>query len=101
MAVYHRLEWIPGQSPEVARAQERSGEVWGRVAHMGLMPCVKAYRGPLPSGARGIEFRTDVEPDPDGPPGVATWTGPRDGVVVEGDYAKIAVTVLRNGQVDE
>jgi len=26
------------------------------------MPCVKAYRGKLPSGRRGIEFTTPVAP---------------------------------------
>ena len=101
MPAYHRLEWLPGQSPEVARQQERSGEIWGRIARVGIVPCVKAYRGPLPAGVRGVEFETDIEPDRGGPPGIATWSGPRPGVVVDGDYAKIRVTIRRNEQVDD
>jgi len=77
--------------------QEQSGEVWGRAPSYGVQPEVKAYRGQLPSEARGIEFETDVPPDsPYGP--IATWRGPRDGVRVEGEFAKIRVTIVRNAQ---
>jgi hypothetical protein len=61
-------------------------------------PSVDAYAGPLPSGARGIEFVTDVPPDRRTPPWLARWTGPRDGVIIDGDFAKIRVTVTQNTQ---
>jgi hypothetical protein len=54
-----------------------------------------------PDGGRsvgGIEFNTDVPPDPGSPPGYAVWSGPRDGVTVEEDYARIRVRVVRNTQ---
>jgi hypothetical protein len=34
-----------------------------------------------------------VEPDPDADPNVPTWSGPRAGLTVDGDVAKIRVTV--------
>jgi hypothetical protein len=52
----------------------------------------------LPSGHRGIEFDTDVPPDPGSPPGYAVWSGPRDGVTVQEEYARIRVRVVRNTQ---
>jgi hypothetical protein len=102
--VYHRKQ-SRTQTPDVARMQEESGEIWGtynrdamggRSSHAS----VDAYHGPLPSGQRGIEFGTDVPPDHYSPPHLARWTGPRDGVTIEGDYAKIRVTMRRNTQKD-
>ncbi len=60
---FHRRE-SPTQTSNDAQNQEMSGEVWGRPARGSALPSVKAYRGPLPSGERGIEFYTDVAPDP-------------------------------------
>ena len=97
MATFHRLE-SPTQTPADARRQEQSGELWGRPARGSRIPKVKAYIGPLPSGRRGIEFDTDVPPDPGSPPGHAVWSGPRDGVTVEEEYARIRVRVVRNAQ---
>lgn len=102
--VYHRRQ-SRTQTADVARMQEESGEIWGtynRDAMGGRTPyaSVDAYHGPLPSGQRGIEFETDVPPDRYSPPHLARWTGPRDGVTIEGDYAKIRVTVRRNTQRD-
>jgi RHS repeat-associated protein len=94
---YHRLE-SPTQSPKVARLQETSGEIWGRAPRGSDIPKVQAYAGPLPPGARGIEFTTSVAPDPYGMPHLPTWSGPRPGVRVENDFAKIACTVTRNTQ---
>ena len=103
-AVYHRLA-SPSQPDDIARLQERTGEVWGSynrdlMGGRAPFPSVDAYVGALPAGARGIEFVTDVPPDPRSPPGRARWTGPRDGVIIEGDYAKIRVRVTRNTQRD-
>jgi hypothetical protein len=83
--------------------QEESGEVWGTYDRdmMGgttPFPSVDAYVGPLPPGERGIEFATDVPPDRETPPYLARWTGPRSGVRIEGEYARIEVLVTRNTQ---
>ena len=95
--VYHRLE-SPTQTPTDAARQEASGELWGRAPFGSHIPKVKAYRGPLPAGKRGIEFVTDVPPDPGSTPKRAEWSGPRRGVVVEGDFAKIRVVITKNTQ---
>lgn len=94
----------PTQTPEVAALQVESGEIWGqRNAHtfQAIRPSVDAYVGSLPVGADGIEFETEVEPDPGQPPGRARWTGPRDGVVVEGEWAKIQATIVRTTQLKD
>lgn len=59
--VYHRKQ-SPTQTPEVARMQEESGEIWGmynRDAMDGRRPyaSVDAYPGPLPSGQRESSLR--------------------------------------------
>jgi hypothetical protein len=100
--VYHRRE-SPSQSASVAALQERTGEIWGSydrdlVGGRSPFPSVDAYTGPLPLGVRGVEFTADVPPDRNTPLWLARWTGARDGVIVEGDYAKIKVTVTRNTQ---
>jgi hypothetical protein len=100
--VYHRKQ-SPSQTPSVAAEQQRSGEIWGsrnRAVSGGESPflSVDAYVGPLGKGEKGIEFTTDVPPDGKTPPNQARWTGPRDGVIVEGEYAKIKVKVTRNTQ---
>ena len=86
----------------MAARQQASGEIWGTYDRVlggrSPFPSVDAYVGPLPDGTMGIEFTTDVSPDKNTPPRLARWTGPRDGVIVEEDYAKIQVTVTRNTQ---
>jgi hypothetical protein len=95
--VYHRHE-SPTQTVADAAQQVSSGEMWGFPARWSDIPKVKAYEGPLPENARGIEFTTDVPPDQNCPPGRAYWSGPRAGVFVEGVRAKIAVVVVKNTQ---
>jgi hypothetical protein len=58
---YHRVS-SPTQSFQDAKLQRRSGELWGYTARGGRFPEVKAYRGPLPAGATGLEFRAPVVP---------------------------------------
>ncbi len=87
----------------VARSQEESGEIWGYPVRGGIRPRVRAWSGALPPGKRGIEFTTDVLPDPGGAPGRPEWSGPRPGVRIEADaagdpVAKIAVEVTKNTQ---
>ena len=100
--VYHRRQ-SPSQLPWLAALQQRTGEIWGSynrdmMGGRSPFPSVNAYVGPLPDGDKGIEFTTDVPPDRNTPPSFARWTGPRDGVIIEGDYAKIKATIIRNTQ---
>lgn len=97
LRTYHRVESAT-QSPDVALAQQATGEIQGRAPRLGLFPAVEAFPGPLPAGKRGIEFETDVPPDPGCPPTRVYWRGPRPGVTVEGDVAKISVRVTKNSQ---
>ena len=63
--------------PEEVNKVRASGEVWGRPRRnffAGLIPAVKAWEGPLPMDAVGIEFYTDVAPDPWSVPGWPEWT---------------------------
>lgn len=98
---FHRLE-SPTQTPATAALQEANGEMWGATARGGLNPTVKAYQGPLPPGARGVEFTTPVRPSDVGlgrPGDIAIWRRGAPGVVdVNDDYVKIACTVVRNTQ---
>jgi uncharacterized protein RhaS with RHS repeats len=92
--VYHRLA-----GADEARIVQASGELWGapaRNTYASDIPKAKAYTGPLPEGARGYEFTTSVQPDQGAGYGRANWSGPRPGVRVENDMAKIKVTVTRN-----
>ena len=97
-ATYHRVE-SPTQTAADALSQEQTGELWGFPARGSDIPKVKAYVGPLPSGRRGIEFTTSARPDSGCPPGYAFWSGPRSGVIVEGNRAKIQIDVVRNAQL--
>jgi hypothetical protein len=92
--VYHRRK-SPTQTYRVAQRQIESGELWGRAPRYGIIPAVKAYDGPLPEGVEGIEFTTEVLPDPGCAPGLPTWRGPRPGVRVQDGWAKIQVAVTR------
>ena len=92
--VYHRTD-ITGR--EAALVAE-SGELWGqapRNTYASDIPQVKAWPGHLKAGEKGIEFTTTVVPDAQTPPGRVRWSGPRPGVVVEDDYAKIRVTLTK------
>ena len=93
--VYHRLE-SPTQTAKDAEKQERSGELWGKAPRFSDIPAVKAYIGPLPEGCAGIEFTTETEPDAGTAPIEAWWRGPREGVEVGGDWAKIRIKVTKN-----
>ncbi len=94
---FHRLE-SPTQTAEDAARQEDSCEMWGRVGRYELTPKVKAYDGPLPENARGVEFMTSVEPDLATPPGRVSWRAGRDGVKLDGEFAQIPATITKNRQ---
>lgn len=77
--------------------QLESLEIWGQAAqnvYQSDIPKVKAYVGKIPPDKAGIEFTTDVPPDPNTPPHLATWSGDRPGVRTEGDYAKLKVLTI-------
>lgn len=100
--LYHRLE-SRTQPPGIVVIQQRSGTIRGYPALGSLIPKVKAYGGPLPAGRRGIEFTTDVPPDPGCAPGRPTWSGPRQGVRIDIDFqrrefAEISVVITKNTQ---
>ena len=85
------------QSDEDAFKIERDGELWGWPRMGSSTPQPQAYEGPLPHGAIGIEFYTDVPPRGGSVPGHARWWPTDPGVVLVNDeYAKIAVVVTRN-----
>ncbi len=92
--VYHRLA-SPTQTDRDAELQMASGEIWGKASFWSHRPTVKAYDGPLPKGSAGIEFRTVVSPDPGGPPGRPEWSGPRSGVDVTEEFARLTCVVTR------
>jgi hypothetical protein len=98
LSTYHRLD-SPTQTPFDAIKQVESQEIWGKTPRTGYLPKVQAYLGSLPSDVRGIEFTTDIEPDPGCPPRQAFWSGEREGVRLEDGFAKIAVTIIRCTQV--
>ena len=95
---YYRT-FRPEEDPEgTIRLIEGSGQLWGAPARNTFashFPKVKAYAGPLPEGRSGYEFETDVAPDRGCVPGQPTWSGPREGVVVEDDWAKIKVRLTK------
>jgi len=60
-------------------------------------PQPQAYVGELPPGAIGIEFYTDVQPHGGTVDGHARWWPTDPGVVlVDDEYAKIAIIVTKN-----
>src|SRR5256885_16307043 len=78
------------------------GYLWGRPRRnffAGLIPAVKAWEGPLPKDAIGIEFYTDVRPDPWSVPGWPEWTEGQPGVIIlesrELAAIPIVVTIAR------
>jgi hypothetical protein len=94
---YHRKKSTT-QTDKVADMQEESQEMWGGPKGNHLSnddPIVKAYVGKLSRHRdKGVEFTTIVKPDGYHPSSVE-WSvreGPREGVWVEGGYAKIKIS---------
>ena len=55
---------------------------------------MKAWNGPLPPGIVGIEFFTNVEPDPDQVPDWPQWSEGRQGVIVLEKHELVAISVI-------
>jgi hypothetical protein len=97
ISTYYRF-FSPTQTQEDIQKQVDSLEVWGKPAHnfyQSDIPKVKAFVGKLPQGKKGIEFTTNIAPDPNTPPYLATWSGDRPGVVIEDGYAKLKVLSIK------
>jgi hypothetical protein len=96
IATYHRLV-SPSQTIDDIEKQVQSLEIWGRPArnlYQSDIPKVKAFIGKLSPNQRGVEFTTDIPPDPNTPPNWATWSGNRPGVITENGYAKLKVLTI-------
>ena len=96
IATYHRYR-TPTQTEKDIALQIESLEIWGKASqnfYRSEIPKVKAYVGKIPKGKAGIEFTTDVPPDPNTPPHLATWSGDRLGITTEGEYAKLKVLTI-------
>ncbi|WP_214409289.1 polymorphic toxin-type HINT domain-containing protein [Sphaerisporangium fuscum] len=93
---FHRIE-TDSQPVEAARMQVESQEMWGRTPAGGLAPTVQAYHGPLPEGARGIEFYTTVRPYAFNGPDVRWYEG-MPGVRSDDEFAKISCIITANTQ---
>jgi hypothetical protein len=102
--IYHREE-SRSQTADVARKQIASQEMWGgpaRNCFFSDIPKVKAYSQKFDrANQRGIEFTTEVEPDRGTRPGLVYWSGEREGVRNEDDWAKIEVQVKFCNQLEE
>jgi hypothetical protein len=93
--LYHRKANGHSQTLAHALQQAKSGELWGNPARYSTIPSVKAYTGALPDNEDGIEFTTDTRPTPGQPPRYAFWYASSEGVIVDGDMAKIKISVTR------
>ncbi|MEM9422668.1 MAG: RHS repeat-associated core domain-containing protein, partial [Pseudomonadota bacterium] len=58
--LFHRLE-ATYQTPSDARIVQETGELFGTAPRGSDVPTVQAFAGPLPAGARGIEFTTSAQ----------------------------------------
>jgi hypothetical protein len=100
IAIYHRFE-SNSQTVEIAKYQEKSLEILGEVDHRNpyasTIPKVKAYRGLLDEGKRGIEFTTNIPPDSFHPK-FAYWSGDREELTIQGDFAILKVLTVKNFQ---
>ncbi len=102
--IYHRKE-SDSQTVEDAKKQIASQEIWGgpaRNCFFSDIPKVKAFSKQFDrTTERGIEFTTDVEPDRGTRPGLVYWSGEREGVRNEDEWAKIKVQIKFCNQLEE
>jgi hypothetical protein len=86
---YYRIE----TDANVVDLQVQSREIWGKASrnfYQSPYPQVQAYtRWTGIGNQRGIKFMTEVAPDSSSPPGRARWSGDREGVWIDDEYAKI------------
>jgi hypothetical protein len=75
--------------------QQQSQEIWGKAARWSNLRSVKAYRGPLPQNAQGIEFTTMVPPSSNGPYNVFWYKGDVGVTINAQGYPVISVRVTK------
>ena len=91
---YHRISsWCPEEIEKICASNEIRGRPRGNF-YAGVVPAVKAYAGELPDGIVGVEFFTDVQPDPDGVPASPEWSEGRPGVRVLERNELVAIDVI-------
>jgi hypothetical protein len=102
MQKYHRrATGGKNQDFHTAIGQAIASEVWGTTSTFGNgFPTVRAFPGPLPDGADGIEFTTDVPPTPgSSTPHEVYWKLHQASPLVEeregGSFAAIKVKILK------
>lgn len=91
---YHRRTYVDPSENEKVSA---SGQLWGKRrgnTYAGLRPAVKAWNGPLPANVVGIEFYTNVAPDPGQVPDWPQWSEGRAGVVILEPHELVAISVI-------
>jgi hypothetical protein len=102
--IYHRTA-SKSQTADDAIKQIASQEMWGgpaRNCFFSDIPKVKAFSKKFDrTTERGIEFTTEVEPDRGSRPGLVYWSGEREGVRNEDDWAKIEVQIKFCNQLEE
>lgn len=71
-----------------------------RYIYAGLFPAVKAWNGPLPEGIAGVEFYTNIPPDPDKVPSAPQWTQGHPGVIILEFGELVAIEVVVTKRID-
>ncbi|MEU9488715.1 putative T7SS-secreted protein [Streptomyces decoyicus] len=98
---FHRKE-SPTQKVEHAQQQQDSGELWGGVSpRLGGEEAARAHRGPLPEGARGVEFYSELRPIRTMVSQVWWEVGKVKGVRLEDGWAKIKIHITKNTQLEQ
>ncbi len=101
---HHRMENSRSQPRSIKQLQVSTLEVWGapsRDIHQSDLPCVKAFKGPLPPNTDGLKFETVVAPTPgSGGRGEARGYYGTPGVTLKvdangDDFAVIPIIVIR------
>ena len=90
---HRRCRQNPAENEQISRSSQIFGRPRGNY-FAGLFPCVKAWDGPLPEGIIGVEFYTDVEPDPASPPGWPEWSQDRPGVIILERNELVAIPII-------
>ncbi|MFJ8744141.1 RHS repeat-associated core domain-containing protein [Embleya sp. NPDC127516] len=99
---YHRSS-SRTQTDELALTQQGNRQLWGREPQHGMWPAAEAHGGPLPAGARGVEFTTPIRPTGPGRYG-AEWEVEKSAGVIgtrQDDFAKIPIMITRNTQIPD
>jgi len=86
------------QTPVDALLQVKTGEIWGTCGRFNYGPTVRGYAHPLAQGERGIDFTTEIQPEPNQGPLHVNWYADRTPgittVTVDGkDYACLKADV--------